>query len=468
MTKKRSAVAIYARISQDRTGEELGVKRQLQDCRAEAERRGWIVAQEYVDDDISAYSGKKRPEYERMLRDIGEGRRDGVIVWHMDRLHRRPVELEGFVEVCARAGVRDVVTLSGDVDLVNGDGLLMARLLAAVAANESDAKRRRGARKALEIAEAGRPMMGGPRPFGFLDDRVTHHPAEAPVIRQLARRALAGETLTSLASWLQNEGITTTQGKEWRTNTLRTVLTNPRMWGMRVHQGQVIGKAVWEPIITEDEGERLRRKLLDPARRTNRSARRYPLSGMLECGKCGNRMHSHPRGQYRRYGCLKGPDSRGCGSVFIYAERLEEWVAAAVLVRLDSSEMHQKLAMDTTNPDEARALEEAIEADAAKLVELAEMWADGEITRAQMKTMQSRVEARLEDNRRAFSRLTHPADAAEYIGHGQELEAKWHTLNLSQQVAIIKAVLHKLTILPATKPGRHGIDKDRVLPDWRL
>ena len=96
------------------------------------------------------------------------------------------------------------------------------------------------------------------------------------------------------------------------------------------------------------------------------------------------------------------------------------------------------------------------------------MWADGEITRAQMKTMQSRVEARLEDNRRAFSRLTHPADAAEYIGHGKELEAKWHTLSLSQQVPIIQAVLHKVTILPATKSGRHGLDPDRVVPEWRL
>ncbi|GGG49721.1 serine recombinase [Kocuria dechangensis] len=468
MTKTRSAVAIYARISQDRTGEELGVKRQLQDCRAEAERRGWTVAQEYVDDDISAYSGKKRPEYERMLRDIAEGRRDGVIVWHMDRLHRRPIELERFAEICGHAELRDVVTPSGDVDLVNGDGLLMARLLAAVAANESNAKSRRISRKSLEIAQSGRPTMGGPRPFGFLDDRVTHHPAEAPVIRQLTRRALAGETLISLVTWLQDKGVTTTQGKEWRTNTVRTVLTNPRMWGMRVHQGQVIGKAVWEPIITEDEGERLRRKLLDPARRTNRSARRYPLSGMLECGKCGNRMHSHPRGQYRRYGCLKGPDSRGCGGIFIYAERLEEFIAEAVLYRLDSPELHRTLTEDTTAPEEARALEEAIEADAAKLNELAEMWADGEITRAQMKTMQSRVEARLETNRRAFSRLTHPADAAEYIGQGQELRAKWHTLNLSQQVAIIKAVLHKVTILPATTPGRHGLDPNRVVPEWRL
>ncbi len=83
--------------------------------------------------------------------------------------------------------------------------------------------------------------MGGPRPFGFQKYRVAHHPVEAPVVQQLARRALAGETLTSLANWLQDEGITTTQGKEWWTSTVRTLLTNPRMWGMRVHQGQVIG-----------------------------------------------------------------------------------------------------------------------------------------------------------------------------------------------------------------------------------
>jgi site-specific DNA recombinase len=57
----RSAVAIYARISQDRAGEGLGVKRQLKDRRAEAERRGWTVFEEYIDDDISAYSGKDRP-----------------------------------------------------------------------------------------------------------------------------------------------------------------------------------------------------------------------------------------------------------------------------------------------------------------------------------------------------------------------------------------------------------------------
>lgn len=169
------------------------MKRQLLDCRAEAERRGWHVSEEYVDDDVSAYSEKKRPAYERMLLDIAEGRRDGVIVWHMDRLHRRPIELERFVATCTLAGVSDVVTLSGDIDLAKGDGLLMARLLAAVAANESDSKRRRQKRKALEIAQAGKPKTGGPRPFGFEEDKTTHKANEVAVIRDLAARALAAK-----------------------------------------------------------------------------------------------------------------------------------------------------------------------------------------------------------------------------------------------------------------------------------
>ncbi len=73
LVTSRAAVAIYARISRDPSGDMLGVTRQLEDCRAEAERRGWTVAEEYVDDDTSAYSGKTRPAYERLQRDIGDG-----------------------------------------------------------------------------------------------------------------------------------------------------------------------------------------------------------------------------------------------------------------------------------------------------------------------------------------------------------------------------------------------------------
>lgn len=85
------------------------MSRQLQDCYAEDRRRGWTVADEYVDDDLSGYSGKKRPRYQRLLEDVSQGRRDAVIVCRLDCLHRQPRELEHFVDVCTRVGVGDVV-----------------------------------------------------------------------------------------------------------------------------------------------------------------------------------------------------------------------------------------------------------------------------------------------------------------------------------------------------------------------
>jgi hypothetical protein len=56
--------AIYCRISDDREGAGLGVARQEADCRERAERLGWVVAGLYVDNDLSAYSGRVRPEYD--------------------------------------------------------------------------------------------------------------------------------------------------------------------------------------------------------------------------------------------------------------------------------------------------------------------------------------------------------------------------------------------------------------------
>ena len=131
MTTVRAA-AVYARISSDQDGTGLGVLRQLEDCRKLAKKRGWSVAEEYVDNDVSAYSGKARPAYARMLADLADGHRDAVIVYNLDRLHRRPIELEQFVALCTQAGVVDLATVTTDVDLGTDDGLLVARMLAAV------------------------------------------------------------------------------------------------------------------------------------------------------------------------------------------------------------------------------------------------------------------------------------------------------------------------------------------------
>jgi hypothetical protein len=95
----------------------------------------------------------------------------------------------------------------GDTDLSTGDGLMVVRILAAMAANESATKSRRVKRKIEQNAAAGLPHGGWVRAFGFAEDKMTVIESQAAVIRQVAERFLAGESLRSLATWLEDNEI---------------------------------------------------------------------------------------------------------------------------------------------------------------------------------------------------------------------------------------------------------------------
>src|SRR5487761_1325051 len=121
--------AIYVRISQDREGAGLGVARQEDDCRALCGRKGWQVAGLYAVNDVSAYSGKPRPQWGRLLADIAAGHLDAVACWHVDRLTRSPRELEDVIDLHDKHGVQ-LATVTGEIDLSTPTGRLVARTLA--------------------------------------------------------------------------------------------------------------------------------------------------------------------------------------------------------------------------------------------------------------------------------------------------------------------------------------------------
>jgi site-specific DNA recombinase len=80
---------IYCRISDDKTGAKLGVQRQEEDCRALAAEKGYQIVRVFQDNDISAYSGKARPEYTATLR-VRLERYQGLIASPPNRVGREP------------------------------------------------------------------------------------------------------------------------------------------------------------------------------------------------------------------------------------------------------------------------------------------------------------------------------------------------------------------------------------------
>lgn len=457
--------AIYARISRDVTGEGLGVERQLADCRKIADQRGGTVAEEYVDNDISAYAGKHRPAYERMLEDISDGQRDAVIVYNTDRLTRRPIELEQFTQICEVAGLTQLVAVTGDINLGNDDGMFMARVLAAVAAKESGRKSQRLKRKAQVTAESGKPN-GGRRPFGYTQDQLEVVESEAAVIRDMAERYLAGESLGSLTLWLQENEVPTVYGAEWHTSTIRQTLKNPRIAGLRSHNGVIVGPAVWSAIITPEQHQQLVATFERKTASNRRVPRRYLLSGLLRCGKCGGKLYSSARPAGRRYVCMSGPDQKGCGGIFVSAPPVEELITEAVLYRLDSPAMADTLAGRAAADDRYTALSEQLQSDQAQMRELSELWGTRAISSQEWKAAREPIEARIHKTERQLAQLTGDNSLSGLVGNGSELRERWASLNLTRQAAIVSAVLDFATVHPVAPGGNRSFDPNRVTPTW--
>jgi site-specific DNA recombinase len=158
------------------------------------------------------------------------------------------------------------------------------------------------------------------------------------VIREAATRLLAGESIRSICTNLNERGQRTVTWVEWTQQTLRRMLASGRISGQREHRGVIVGPAEWPAIITAAETERIRALFSDPRRRTNRTARRYLLARLLRCGLCGSTLVSRPRADgTRRYVFASGPGLGGCGRITILAEHVEQVVTEAVLFRLDTS-----------------------------------------------------------------------------------------------------------------------------------
>lgn len=182
--------AIYCRISDDRGGAALGVTRQEDDCRALCEKRGWEVGEVYVDNDVSAYSGKPRPQYRRLLADIRDGLVDALVCWDPDRLHRSPAELEAFITLVEATGVEVATVNAGNYDLTTAAGRMTARVVGAVARHESEHKAERVSRKVAELAAEGK-WNGGPRPFGYQTGAGPLEEYESQLIRDACTAILA-------------------------------------------------------------------------------------------------------------------------------------------------------------------------------------------------------------------------------------------------------------------------------------
>jgi site-specific DNA recombinase len=455
-----TAAAIYCRISRDTEGAGLGVDRQERECRALADRLGWDVVEVLVDNDLSAYSGKRRPGYERMRQMLGDGTLGAVVAWAPDRLTRQTRELEDLIDLVDSAGVELATVTAGAIDLSTPSGRMQARIVGSVARYESEHKSARLKAKHRQLAESGAVAGGGCRAFGYADDRVTVVEAEAALIREALDRVLAGAGIAGICTDWTSRGITTTTGTFWRPFTIKRVLLSARIAGYREIPGGdgrpgSLVDAVWPSIVDRDRWTEARAILNDPNRRTNHRPTRYLLVG-LAYDAHGQRMFARPNDRgHRCYITLRDGDTPGSR---IEADPLEEIVVAAMLQRLDHASWPSIKAEDGGDA-------ESVDRLVAELAELAHLHGDGSITTGEWMAARKPLAARLGAAEASAGDDARGRVLGRLFASPAPLRNRWPSFTFDQRREVLAAVIGRVTVAPGVR-GRNRFDSSRVDVEW--
>jgi site-specific DNA recombinase len=367
-------------------------ERQLETCQDLCRRRRYEVVGTAEDLDVSAGSTSPfdRPRLGDWLTNrLGEF--DVVVVYRMDRIVRRLLDLADLIRWCQERSVALVSATETFLDLTAPFGDIIALLVAKVAEMELAAISERNASAFRHNFKAGK-YRGGIPPWGYLPDkqseewRLVQDPEQVEIIHEVTRRVLDGEPLRALAHDLTARNVLTprdrfaqtkgreAKGYEWHSGGLKRALTSPTLLGCAVTREPLLdahgrpqrdaqGKKVFgpetvvrnadgspvvraEPIITREMFDRLAVELAD---RENRKEPTKRSSGLLlrviYCGVCGKpayRLKGGP-GRSPRYRCSSAQYKHPCGNLSVPLADADEIVTEQLLNLLGDSERLERI-----------------------------------------------------------------------------------------------------------------------------
>jgi DNA invertase Pin-like site-specific DNA recombinase len=458
-------IAKYLRMSKDFRGDGLGIDRQdeITDQYLDFRQLGGRVVDTYKDT-VSATSGKPRLDYIRLVRDIVAGRVNAIACVDLDRLVRLNDQLEELIKIAEQLGHLYVLTGSGWMDLANEDDQVTARIRATIANHETKKKATRQRRASAQGVDMGKPP--GRRAFGYQPRGLELHEEESKAVRWAYEQIMAGGKLAVIARTWNAAGHRTAFGKsatEWRGETVRKVLLNPRNAGIRAFYGEEVGPGTWPAIVDEKTFRLVAAILNDPSRATSggSTTKKYIGGGLYACGVCGGDVKSDWR---------QKPDGSSRTRVYVCrtqkhltraADPIDALVTDVVEERLSRPDLGDAVLADIPELGELTAKAKKVK---AAMKEVRDAFGDGDLTRAEMKEQLARQEAKLADIARRQDVLMADlfADTAlKKVTEADDPVAYYRSCDPEAQQRIIRSLM-TVTLLKG-RPGIKIFDPETVV-----
>ena len=484
--------ALYARVSSDRQDVDLSVSAQLRALRDYAEKNGYLVAREYVDE---AESGRiaDRPQFQKMLNEASkpEAPFKEILVWKFSRFTRKREHAVAFKAMLRRRGIR-VVSITEQAD-DTPTGKLLEAIIESVDEFYSENLAQEVTRGMREAASRGFWVTGSD-PYGYkrvyVQDGAKKRPkleldppADA-VVRRIFDMALQGKSILDVTRALNTDGIPTTNGKRWLKTTIHTILDNEvytgtLVWGVAAKDRAepVRVEDAFPAIVSKQEFQRAKKLLGSRApKKVNprRASSPYLLSGLLKCETCGKQLSAAEAksGKYSYYVChsLLMRGSGTCDTPRLNAKSFEKLIVDEIraniltesnirdLVKLLDEEMD---GVASEQRERLKTIEEEIE-DVKR--SLGRIWRVIETTDIKMadaserirehRERKERLEAAAEEARTLLSERRQFLDSADTIAtFAEEMNEFLKTSELTQTKAFVHSFVKEIQV----KPGKAAI-----------
>jgi len=186
-TKSSKRAAIYARVSTDHQTTE----NQLRELRQIAERCGWAITAEFIDQGISGAKGRdKRPAFDALLKATTRREVDVVMAWSVDRLGRSLQHLVGFLNDLQAQGV-DLYLHQQGLDTTTPSGRMMFQMCGVFAEFERAMIQER-VKAGIERARAAGKQIGRPRVTPQIERAIVEARGLEKSIHAIARECKVG------------------------------------------------------------------------------------------------------------------------------------------------------------------------------------------------------------------------------------------------------------------------------------
>lgn len=374
-------VAIYARVSTTEQAEEgYSIDEQVRVLNEYCTKEGYEVFDEYIDRGISGKNITSRPAVQRLLVDAEYKAFDMVLVWKMNRLARKSLDLMSIVDKLNSKNIA-FRSYTEKYETESPTGKLQFQMMAAIAEYERNNIAENV--KMGMIARAKDGSWNGGQVLGYdvitvksenkkkKQTRLEINMKEASTVRKIFELYTSGYGYKSIANQLNKNGYRTKKDKTFSLNAIKSIVTNPiyagyirynvrRNWNEKrrndINPDPVLVKGKHTAIITQQTWQTAQNIYKTRSVKPNRiHDGEFPLTGIMRCPQCDagmvigrttNRLKSGEKRVLEYYVCgaWKNKGTVVCKSNGVRTEYADKYVLEKIETLLQSDTLINRIA----------------------------------------------------------------------------------------------------------------------------